>query len=138
MTINWLGTTAIALVIGTSAVVAQSQSDLPQKREESPRAQAPSLPSKESDRPAAGERQPDDRLKNRAAQPEPKAGAKEPQRGEAPSPLERKQAQEPTPPRDTKQLLKQGQEKQGQEKQGQERQGLEKKSQQKQSEEMLQ
>jgi hypothetical protein len=135
MTINWLGTTAIALVIGTSAVVAQSQPDLPQKREESPRAQAPSLPSKESDRPAAGERQPTDRLKDRAAQPEPKAGAKEPQHGEAPSPLERKQAQEPTPPRDTKQLLKQSQEKQGQERQGQERQGQEKKSQQKQSQE---
>jgi hypothetical protein len=133
MTINWLGTTAIALVIGTSAVIAQSQPDVPQKREESPRAQAPSLPSKEADRPAAGEHQPADRLKNRAAQPEPKAGAKEPQRGEGSAPLERKQAQEPTPPRDTKQPLKQGQEKQGQEKQRQEGQGQEKQSQQKQS-----
>jgi hypothetical protein len=136
MTIKWLGTTAIALVIGSGAVIAQSQSELPQKREESPRAQAPSLPSKEADRPAAGEHQPADRLKNRAAQPEPKAGAKEPQRGEAPSSPERKQAQEPTPPRDTKQPLKQSQEKQGQERQGQVRQSQPKQIQEKQSQEM--
>jgi hypothetical protein len=129
MTTKWLGTTAIALVIGSGAVIAQSQPDLPQKREENPRAQTPSLPSKEADRPAAGEHQPADRLKNRAAQPEPKAGAKEPQRGEGPSPLERKQAQEPTPPRDTKQPLKQSQEKQGQERQRQQKQNQEKQSQ---------
>ncbi|MEN3385067.1 MAG: hypothetical protein V7608_5111 [Hyphomicrobiales bacterium] len=124
MTIKWLGTTAIALVIGSGAVIVQAQPDLPKKREESPRAQAPSLPSKEADRPAAGEyqQQPADRLKNRAAQPEPKAGAKGPQRGEGPAPLERKQAQEPTPPRDTKQLLKQSQERQGQEGQDQQKQ----------------
>jgi hypothetical protein len=136
MTIKWLGTTAIALVIGSGAVIAQSQPDLPQKREESPRAQAPSLPSKEADRPAAGEHQPADRLKNRAAQPEPKAGAKEPQRGEAPSSPERWQAQEPTPPRDTKQPLTQSQEKQGQERQGQDRQSQPKQSQEKQGQEM--
>jgi hypothetical protein len=42
MAINWLGTTAVALVIGTGAVIAQSQTD--QKREEGPRAQqTPSL-----------------------------------------------------------------------------------------------
>jgi hypothetical protein len=132
MTINWLGTTAIALVIGSGVVIAQSQPDLPQNREESPRAQAPSLPSKEADRPAAGERQPADRPKNRAARPEPKAGAKEPHRGEAPSSPERKQAQEPTPPRDAKQ----GQEKQGQERQSQDRQSQDRQSQPKQNQEM--
>ena len=94
MTINWLGTTALALVIGTGVVVAQSQPDA-SKREESPRAQAPS---KDADRPAADER------KDRAAQPEPKAGAKD--RGEA----DRKQAQEPS--RDTKQPTQQSQEQQ--------------------------
>ena len=137
---KWLGTTAIALVIGTGAVIAQAQPDLPQKREESPRVQPPSLPSKEADHPAAGEHQPTDRLQNRAARPEPKAPAKQPQRGERPSPLERKQAQEPsrepTPPRDAKQLLKQSQEKQGQERQGQEKQSPQKQNQEKQSLEM--
>ena len=39
MRINWLGTTAVALLIGTGAVVAQ-QPD--QKREEAPRTQSPS------------------------------------------------------------------------------------------------
>jgi hypothetical protein len=91
MTINWLATTAIALVVGTGAVVAQSQPDLPQKREEGTRAQTPSLPSKEADRPAAAEQRPTDRLKDRATQSEPKAGAKEPQRGEAASPAESRQ-----------------------------------------------
>ena len=37
MKINWLATTAVALVIGSGAVIAQTQSE--QKREESPRAQ---------------------------------------------------------------------------------------------------
>lgn len=100
MTINWLATTAVALLIGTGAVIAQSQPDMP-KREEGPRAQTPSLPSKDADRPAAGEQRPD-RLKDRAAQPEPKAG-KEPRRGETASPPERKQAQEPRDSQPTKQ-----------------------------------
>ena len=52
MTVNWLATTAVALVIGTGAVVAQSQPDL-QNREEGRRAQI--LPSKDADRPAARE-----------------------------------------------------------------------------------
>jgi hypothetical protein len=99
MTINWLATTALALLIGTGAVIAQSQPDMP-KREEGPRAQTPSLPSKDADRPA-GEQRPD-RLKDRAAQPEPKAG-KEPRRGEAAAPTERKQAQEPRDNQPTKQ-----------------------------------
>ena len=43
MRINWLGTTAIAFLIGTGAVVAQ-QSDT-QKGEEGPRAQTPSAAS---------------------------------------------------------------------------------------------
>ena len=110
MTTNLLGTTAIALIIGTSAVIAQSQPDLPQKREEAPRAQTPSPPSRDAERPAAAEQRPTDRLKDRAAQPEPKAGAKEPQRGEAASPPERKQAEEPPQLRDTKPPTKQSQE----------------------------
>ncbi len=100
MTINWLATTAVALLIGTGAVIAQSRPDMP-KREEGPRAQTPSLPSKDADRPAAGEQRPD-RLKDRAAQPESKAG-KEPRRGEAAAPPERKQAQEPRDSQPTKQ-----------------------------------
>jgi hypothetical protein len=110
MTINWLATTAVALVIGTGAVVAQSQPDL-QNREEGRRAQT--LPSKDADRPAASEQRPSDRMKDRAAQPEPKAGAKEPQRGEAASPAERRQAQEPSQLRDTRQPARQSQEQPG-------------------------
>src|SRR5258708_6485511 len=87
----------MVFVIGTGPVMAQ-QSELPQKREENPRARTAPLPSKEVERPAAREQRPAERPQERAAQPEPKAGAKEPQRGEAVSPLERKQAQEPLPP----------------------------------------
>lgn len=65
MKFNWLATTAVALVIGSGAVIAQTQSE--QKREETPRAQAP-------------------------ASKDQKAKEK---RGEAASPAERKQAQEP-------------------------------------------
>jgi Protein of unknown function (DUF1236) len=109
MTIKWLGTT-IALLIGTGAVIAQPQQELQQKREEGTRAQTPSLPSKEADRPAASEGRPADRMNERAAQPEPKTGAKEPQRGEAASTPERRQAQEPSELRDTKQPAKQSDE----------------------------
>src|SRR5258705_539863 len=95
MTIKWLGTTAIALLIATGAVIAQSPQE--QKHEEGPRAQTPSAPSKDADRPAAGEERPAADRKDRAARPEPKAGAKEPQRGEPASPSERtKQSQEQT------------------------------------------
>jgi hypothetical protein len=110
MSIKWLATTAIALVIGSGAVFAQSQTDLPQKRDEGHRAQTPSLPSKEADRPAAGEQRATDRLKDRTAQPDAKSGAKEPQRGETPS--ERKQAQEPSS-RDAKQPARESQEQPG-------------------------
>jgi hypothetical protein len=110
MTINWLGTTAFALLIGIGAAVAQSQPDLPQKREEGPRAQTPSLPSKDAERPAANEQRQADRPKDGAAQPEPTAGAKEPQRGETASRPERKEAREPPQLRDTKQPAKQSQE----------------------------
>jgi hypothetical protein len=111
MRINWLGTTAIAFLIGTGAVVAQ-QPD--QKREEGPRAQtpsasSPSAPSKDAERPAAGEQRPADRMKDRTTQSEPGAGAREQQRGEGASPQDRRQAQEPSP-RDTKQPTKQSQE----------------------------
>ena len=37
MKVNWFATTAVALMFGTGAVIAQSQTD--QKREETPRAQ---------------------------------------------------------------------------------------------------
>jgi hypothetical protein len=112
MRINWLGTTAVALLIGTGAVVAQ-QPD--QKREEAPRAQtpsasSPSAPSKDAEHPGAGEQRPADRMKDRTTRSEPKAGAKEPQRGEAASPSERKQAQEQSQGRDSKQPTKQSQE----------------------------
>jgi hypothetical protein len=107
--IKWLGTTAVVLAIGTGAVVAQSQRDMPQKGDDSPRAQGP----KEADRPAAAEQRPTDRAKDRAAQPEPKAGAKEPQRAEDKSAPERRQAQEPSQTRDSKQPAKQTQEQPG-------------------------
>ena len=111
MRINWLGTTAIAFLIGTGAVVAQ-QSDT-QKREEGSRAQtpsaaSPSTPSKDAERPA-------DRMKDRTAQQpnEPRAGAKEPQRGDGASPQDRRQAQEPAESRDSKQPTGQRQEQPG-------------------------
>jgi hypothetical protein len=112
MTINWLGTTAVALLIGTGAVIAQTQSDLPQKRDEGPRAQTPSTqtPSRDAERPAAGEQRPADRMKDRTTQSEPKAGAKESLRGEGASPTDRRQAQEPPQQHDTKQPTKQRQE----------------------------
>src|SRR4051812_16244533 len=97
MRINWLGSTAVAILIGTGAVVAQ-QPD--QKREEAPRTQSPSAsspsaPSKDAEHPSAREQRPADRMKDGTTQSEPKAG-KEPQRGEAASPSERRQAQEPS------------------------------------------
>jgi len=101
MKLSWLGTTAVALVIGSGAVIAQSQTD--QKREEGPRAQQ----NQSKDRDAAS---PADR-KDRRAQPEQKGGAKEQQRGESAPPAERKQqAQEP--PRDTKEPTRQSQDEQ--------------------------
>jgi hypothetical protein len=94
MKTSFLYSTAVLLMIGGGAAIAQSP-DVSQNREESPRAQtpaaqSPSAHSKEMDRPAAA-----DRMKERA-QSEQKGGAKEMQRGEAPTPSERsKQAQEP-------------------------------------------
>jgi hypothetical protein len=109
MTINWLATTAIAVIIGAGAAVAQSQPDATQRRDESPRAQSPSVPSRDAERPATGEQRPVDRAKDRAGQTEPKAGAKDPQRGEAASAPERKQAEEPAQQRETREPTKQGQ-----------------------------
>ena len=94
MKTSFLYSTAVLLLIGGGAAIAQSP-DVSQNREESPRAQTPAAQSpaahsKEMDRPAAA-----DRMKERA-QSEQKGGAKEMQRGEAPTPSERsKQAQEP-------------------------------------------
>jgi hypothetical protein len=105
---RWLYTTAVALLIGTGPVFAQSQQDLPQKREEG--VQKRSAPGREADRPAASEQRPTDRMRDREVQSEPKAGAKEPQRGETTSPSGRKQAEEPTPRRDTAPPTKQSQE----------------------------
>ena len=94
MRINWLYTTALALVIGAGAAIAQSPEGS-QKREESPRAQSPASQSREMDRPAAQSKEMDrgaaDRIKERA-QSEPKGGAKDVQRGEAPPPAERSPA----------------------------------------------
>jgi len=93
MKTNFLYSTAVLLLIGGGAAIAQSP-DVSQKREESPRAQSPAAQSpaahsKEMDRPAAS-----DRMKERAQSEE--TGGKEKRRGEAPTPSERsKQAQEP-------------------------------------------
>ncbi len=92
MRLNWLATTAVAVVIGSGAVIAQTQSE--QKREEGPRAQQT--------------KDEKDRQKGRTAQPEQKG--KEQQRGEANTPAKRKQAQEPQ--HDTKQPTKQSQDQQ--------------------------
>ena len=111
MKINWLGTTAVALLIGTGAVIAQTPPDVPQKRDEGPRAQTPSVqtPSRDAERPAAGEQRPADRMKDRTTQSEPKAGARELQRGEGASPPDRRQAEEPQQPHDAKQPSRQSQ-----------------------------
>ena len=87
MKTSFLCSTAVLLLIGGGAAIAQSP-DVSQKREESPRAQTPTTQSpaahsKEMDRPAAA-----DRMKERT-QSEQKDGAKEMQRGEAPKPSER-------------------------------------------------
>jgi Protein of unknown function (DUF1236) len=93
MKTSFLYSTAVLLLIGGGAAIAQSP-DVSQKREESPRAQSPAAQSpaahsKEMDRPAAA-----DRMKERA-QSEQKGGAKE-MRHEAPTPSERsRQAEEP-------------------------------------------
>ena len=93
MKMSWLGTTAVALVIGSGAVIAQSQTE--QKRGEGPRPQQNQ--SKDTDRSSA----PDERAqKDRTAQPDPKGGAKEQKRGEGAGDR-KQQAQEPA--RDTKQ-----------------------------------
>ncbi len=99
MRMNWLYTTAIALTIGAGAAIAQAP-DQSQKREESPRAQAPAAQSKDMDRSGARSRETErsgaaDRAKERT-QSEQKGGARDMQRGESQSPGERsKQAQEP-------------------------------------------
>ena len=94
--IKWLGTTAVALTLGTGVVIAQAQGPA-QKRDESPRVQAPA--SKDAERPTAGDKGASDRSQDRAQQPEPKAGAKD----------ERRQAEEPTPSRDGRQPTQQSQ-----------------------------
>jgi len=107
MKTSFLYSTAVLLLIGGGAAIAQSP-DASQKREESPRAQTPAAQSpaahsKETDRPAA------DRMKERA-QSEQKGGAKEMQRGEAPTPSERgKQAEEPQRRESTKEPPRQSQ-----------------------------
>ena len=87
MKINWLYTTAVALVIGTGAAIAQAP-DAAQKRDEGTRAQSPAAQSKEMDRPAAKERG------GQAEQKEEKGRPKGQQRGEGPGERS-KQAQEP-------------------------------------------
>jgi hypothetical protein len=98
--IRWLGTTSILLTLGTAVAVAQAPQGPAQKRDESPRVQAP--PSKDADRPAAGDKGASERAQDRAQQPEPKAGAKD----------ERKQAEEPSS-RDSRQPTQQSQDQKG-------------------------
>jgi hypothetical protein len=90
MKMKWLATTtAIAVMFGTGALVAQQPE---QKRDEksAPRAQ---IPEKEPGRPAAG-----DQMKGRTTgQAQEKAGPSEPPQAETSSPADRgKQAQEPS------------------------------------------
>jgi hypothetical protein len=106
----------MALVIGAGAAIAQSP-ERSQNREGTPLGQSPASQSKEMDHPAAQSKEMDrggaaDRIKERA-QSEPKGGAKDMQRGEAPSPAERsKQAQEPHS-RDAKEPTRQSQDQPG-------------------------
>lgn len=102
MIVKWLTTTAVALVIGTGAAIAQSP-DTQQKRDEGSRAQTQS---KDAERPAAGERS-GDRSKGHAEQTDQKAGTKESQRGESGAGERSKQAQEPS--RDAKERQSQEQ-----------------------------
>lgn len=89
MKTRWLSTAALtfALGIGSGAVIAQQQSDLPQKRDEGSRSERQSLPSREA--PAAREERPGGGMKDRMTQ----EGAKEPRRGEAASPRDQAQGQ---------------------------------------------
>jgi hypothetical protein len=101
MKLNWLASTAIALVIGSGAVIAQSQPD--QKKQEGPRAESPPSSSKAAEQPADRQKEPRGGAPERKQAQEPGGDSKQPSaqdrpgRGEA----ERKQAQEPA--RDGKQ-----------------------------------
>lgn len=113
---KWLGTAAVALVIGTGAVIAQTSPDSSQKREDSPRAQAPTkqAPMKDAESPSAGEQRQKDRT---AEQPDSKAAPKDmkdTQRSEDKAAPQRQQAQEPSQARDSKQPTKQTQDQPGQ------------------------
>ena len=83
MKIQWLATTAVALIIGTGAVVAQSQPD--QKREETPRTQ--SAPSKSEDGRA-------DRQQDRKAQSNPTGGERKQAQDEQPAKQPAQQSQD--------------------------------------------
>ncbi|MGL3214214.1 DUF1236 domain-containing protein [Bradyrhizobium pachyrhizi] len=112
MRINWLYTTAMALVIGAGPAIAQSPEGS-QKREESPRAQSPASQSREMDRPAAQSKEMDrdgaaDRIKERA-QSEPKGGTKDMQRREVPSPDERSKEAQKSQGRESKEPTRQSQ-----------------------------
>lgn len=74
MKIQWLATTAVALILGTGAVIAQSQPD--QKREETPRTQ--NAPSKSEDGRA-------DRQQERKAQSNPTGGDRKQAQDEQPA-----------------------------------------------------
>jgi len=90
MRINWLGTAAIALILGTGSALAQ-QSDLQRRDEGGARS---SLPSKGAERPAAREERPagtSGGMNDRSAQRE--GGTMEPRRSEGPSSREQAQDQ---------------------------------------------
>ncbi|MDQ8730537.1 DUF1236 domain-containing protein [Bradyrhizobium sp. LHD-71] len=97
-TMKWLGTTAVALALGTSAVIAQTQG--PAQRDDSPRMQSPA--SKDTGRPAASDKGASERSQDRAQQPAPKAGAMD----------ERKQAEDPSA-RDSKRPTQQSEDQKG-------------------------
>src|SRR5438552_17901334 len=102
MRINWLGTAAIALILGTGSAFAQ-QSDLQRRDEGGAR---PSLPNKGAERPGGAM----GGMNDRAAQRE--GGAMEPRRSEGPS--SREQAQEGQQLRD-RQPTRQSQDQMGRE-----------------------
>jgi hypothetical protein len=113
---KWLGTAAVALVIGTGAVIAQTSPDVSQKGEDSPRAQAPAkqAPMKDAESPSTGEQRQKDRT---AQQPDSKAAPKDmkdTQRSEDKSAPQRQQAQEPSQARDSKEPTRQTRDQSGQ------------------------
>ena len=104
-TTKWLSTAAVALVFSTGAAMAQPAPDVSQKREQSPRAQAPS----KDESPAAGEQRQKDRTAQQPASRDSAKESKETQRSDDKSAQPRQQAKEPAQKGDAKQQAKEAQ-----------------------------